>query len=198
MESYGVILRKLRELKKLPLKQAAKHIGRSAGWLSEVENSRGNARLTKVEFDRIVTAYGGDTYRKHFGLWVAKSKSPTVSAECISMNGAILKFLRKKANITLAQAGERVGLSGRTISAMELGKRGIRPELRDELTRVYGYSPSSFKNFTTDDKRSKNVPALYKIDLLIHKLDPAKIARIYAFAVQLTTENIKPVKEANL
>jgi transcriptional regulator with XRE-family HTH domain len=190
MESYGVILRKLRELKKLPIKEAAKHIGRSAGWLSEVENGRGYARLRPAEFERIVATYDGEAYRKHFGLWIAKSKGPTsLSSESVSMNGAILKYLRKKAKMTLAQAGEKVGLSGRTISAMELGKRTIKPELKDQLTRIYGYSPSSFKNFTTEDKRSRNIPARYKLDLLIHQLDPAHIEQIFAFALQSATEN---------
>ncbi|MER2513213.1 MAG: helix-turn-helix transcriptional regulator [Nitrosomonas ureae] len=190
MDHYGVILRKLRELKRLPIKQAAKHIGRSAGWLSEVENGRGYARLRPAEFERIVEAYGGEMYRKHFGLWIAKSKSPTpLDSENVCLNGAILKYLRKKAKMTLAQAGQSVGLSGRTISAMELGKRTIRPELKDQLTRLYGYSPSSFKNFTTEDKRAKNIPALYKLNLLIHQLDPANIERVFAFALQNTTSN---------
>lgn len=190
MENYGVILRKLRELKRLPIKKAAKHIGRSAGWLSEVENGRGNARLSPAEFERIVAAYEGEAYRKQFGLWIAKSKSPgPLSSESISTTGAILKYLRKKAKLTLAQAGQEVGLSGRTISAMELGKRTIRPELKDQLTRLYGYSPSSFKNFTTEDKRAKNIPVQYKLDMLIHRLDPVLVEQIYAFALQSATAN---------
>lgn len=190
MENYGVILRKLRELKRLPIKQAAKHIGRSAGWLSEVENGRGNARLSPSQFERIVEAYGGEAYRKQFGLWIAKSKSPgPLPSESVGTTGAILKYLRKKAKMTLAQAGQKVGLSGRTISAMELGKRAIRSEMKDRLTRLYGYSPSSFKNFTTEDKRAKNIPARYKLDILIHQLDPAHIEQIYAFALQSATAN---------
>lgn len=185
MENYGVILRKLRELKQLPIKQAAKHIGRSAGWLSEVESGRGYSQLSPTEFERIVAAYEGEAYRKQFGLWIAKSKSPgPLAEESISTTGAILKFLRKKAKMTLAEAGQEVGLSSRTISAMELGKRTIRPNLKDQLTRLYGYSPASFKNFTTEDKRAKNIPARYKLDMLIHRLDPAQIEQIYAFALQ--------------
>jgi transcriptional regulator with XRE-family HTH domain len=41
MEHNGVVLRQLRLIKKLPIKQAAKLIGRSAGWLSEIENCKG-------------------------------------------------------------------------------------------------------------------------------------------------------------
>ncbi|HMN66901.1 MAG TPA: helix-turn-helix transcriptional regulator [Bdellovibrionales bacterium] len=190
MENYGVILRKLRELKRLPIKQAAKHIGRSAGWLSEVENGRGYAKLRPAEFERIVAAYDGEAYRKQFGLWIAKSKGPSpLSSENINTTGAILKYLRKKTKMTLAQVGQEVGLSGRTISAMELGKRNIRPELKDQLTRLYGYSPASFKNFTTEDKRAKNIPARYKLDMLIHRLDPVHIEQIYAFALQSANTN---------
>jgi len=72
---------------------------------------------------------------------------------------------------------------------MELGKRTLRPELKDQLTRLYGYSPASFKNFTTEDKRAKNIPTLYKLDMLIHQLDPESVERIFAFALQNTTSN---------
>ena len=189
MENYGVILRKLRELKKLPIKQAAKHIGRSAGWLSEVENGRGNARLSPREFERIVEAYEGEAYRKQFGLWIAKAKKPSsLPPEGVSMTGAILKYLRKKAKLTLNQAGQKVGLSGRTISAMELGRRKIKPELKDQLTRIYGYSPSSFKNFTTEDKRSKNIPAQFKLDILLKQMDEARLENMLAFVIQSTGE----------
>jgi transcriptional regulator with XRE-family HTH domain len=50
MNHYGVILRKLRELKRLPLKQAAKRIERSAGWLSEIENGKGAARIPTFRY----------------------------------------------------------------------------------------------------------------------------------------------------
>lgn len=43
MNHYGVILRKLREINRLPIKEAAKKIERSAGWLSEIENGKGAA-----------------------------------------------------------------------------------------------------------------------------------------------------------
>jgi transcriptional regulator with XRE-family HTH domain len=188
MENYGVILRKLRELKALPIKQAAKFVGRSAGWLSEVENGRGNAKLRPAEFKRIVAAYGGETYRKQFGLWIAKSKSPgPLSAENTDLNGAILKYLRKRAKLTLAQAGKSVGLSSRTISAIELGKRTIRPEIKDQLTRLYGYSPSSFKNFATEDKRAKNIPVRYKLEILLGQMDEQGLKQVFAAATSNRT-----------
>lgn len=193
MENYGVILRKLRELKKLPIKRAANHIGRSAGWLSEVENGRGNARLSSHEFERIVEAYDGEAYRKQFGLWIAKSKKAGLSSsEDINLNGAILKYLRQKAKMTIAQAAQKVGLSDRTISAMELGKRTIKPELKDRLTRLYGYSPSSFKNFTTEDKRSKKIPAHYKLNILLKQMDETKIENLLAFALQSAGNQSNP------
>ena len=66
MTNYGVVLRKLRELKQLQMKQAAKLIHRSAGWLSEIENDKGHARIGLEEFERIVAAYGGQAHRDKF------------------------------------------------------------------------------------------------------------------------------------
>ena len=76
MEHYGAVLKNLRVLQKLPIKAAAKKIGRSARWLSEVENEKGQARIHPQEFERIVAAYGGESYRKQFGIWVAHAYKP--------------------------------------------------------------------------------------------------------------------------
>ena len=52
MNHYGVILRQLRLLNKLQIKQAAARIERSARWLSEIENGKGSARIFPQEFER--------------------------------------------------------------------------------------------------------------------------------------------------
>ncbi len=96
MESYGVILRKLREINQLKMKEAAVRIGRSTGWLSEVENGKGAARLLPSEFERIVAAYGGGAYKKQFGIWIAKAKAPPTLPKDAVLSGAILKHLRKR------------------------------------------------------------------------------------------------------
>jgi transcriptional regulator with XRE-family HTH domain len=184
MDHYGVILRKLRELNQLTIKQAASSIERSAGWLSEVEGGRGLSKLMPSEFERIVAIYGGDRYRKQFGIWIAKAKAPYVPPKEVVFNGAILKHLRKKSNLTLDEAAEKIGLSGRYLSAMETGRRRLSSQVRDQLMPIYGYSPSSFKNFATEDKRAKNIPARYKLESLLKLLDESGVERVFAFALE--------------
>lgn len=185
MDHYGVILRKLRELNQLTIKQAASRIERSAGWLSEVEGGRGLSKLIPSEFERIVAVYGGDRYRKQFGIWIAKAKAPyTPPPKEVAFNGAILKHLRKKAKLTLDEAAEKIGLSGRYLSAMETGRRRLSSQVRDRLMPVYGYSPSSFKNFATEDKRAKNIPVRYKLESLLKQLDDSRVERVFAFALE--------------
>lgn len=186
MDNYGVILRQLRLLNKLPVKVAAQRIGKSAGWLSEIENGKGAARIHPKEFERIVAAYGGEKYRKQFGIWVAKSHKPSDPAPDICLSGAILKFLRKKAKMPLGAAARQVGLSACYLSCIETGSKPLPATLRDRLMRVYGYSPSSFKNFASEDKRAKNVPVRYRIAVLLKQMDDNGIEKVLSFALSMT------------
>lgn len=186
MDNYGVILRKLRLLNKLPVKESARLIGKSVGWLSEIENGKGAARIHPKEFERIVAVYGGEQYRKQFGIWVAKSHKPSDSASEICLSGAILKFLRKKAKMRLGAAARQVGLSACYLSCIETGSKPVSATLRDRLMRVYGYSPSSFKNFASEDKRSKNVPVRYRIAVLLKQMDEVAIEKVLSFALSVT------------
>jgi hypothetical protein len=52
--------------------------------------------------------------------------------------------------------------------------------------KLYGYSPSSFKNFTTEDKRAKNIPVRYKLDILLKQMGDGNIEKLFGFAIQLT------------
>ncbi len=54
MKNPGVVLRKLRERNNLKIKEAAKLIGRSVGWLSGVENEAQACRLKESEYQRIL------------------------------------------------------------------------------------------------------------------------------------------------
>lgn len=185
MDHYGVILRKLREINHLTMKQAGARIGRSAGWLSEVENGKGASRLLPSEFERIVAAYGGEAYKKQFGLWIAKSKAPPEPPKDVILSGAILKHLRKKAKLTILQAAQAIGVSSSYLSAIETGRRRVLLEKRDRLMAVYGYSPSSFKNFATEDKRAKNIPTRYKLNLLLSQMNEERIERLFVAAKDL-------------
>jgi transcriptional regulator with XRE-family HTH domain len=180
---------KLRELNQLHLKAAAKHIGRSAGWLSEIENNRGNARISQAEFDRIVKVYGGESQKKQFGAWVARAeKTNATGASKICLDGSVLKFLRNKAELTLAEVAKATNLSKTYLSYLENGKKPVSKGLRDRLLGVYGYSPSSFKNFTTKDKRSASIPTRYKLQILLGHLEEEQIQKVLIFANQLTKQ----------
>ena len=56
MENHGLIIRHLRLLAGLSVQLTAEKIGRSKGWISEIENNTGNCKLTESEFNRIVGA----------------------------------------------------------------------------------------------------------------------------------------------
>ncbi len=184
MNSYGVILRKLRELKQYQIKQAAQLIERSVGWLSEIENGRGSARIGLEEFERIVAVYDGQAYRKQFPAWTTHAQRYAPPKQPLGFEGAILRHLREKAGLSLDIAADKVGLSGTHLCNLEKGRRSVSPKLRDELMQAYGYSPSSFRNFATQDKRGKNIPIRYKLDILLNQLDDPRIEKVFAFALE--------------
>jgi len=185
MDYYGVILRKLRELNHLTVKQAARQIGRSAGWISQIENCKGAARLKESEFERIVAAYNGEPYRKQFGGWITRTKlDEKQDPREIVFDGSILKYLREKADFTLEKAAKKVGISKGHLSALESGRKRLSLELRNKLLQVYGYSPASFKNFTTEDKRAKNIPVRYKLDILLGKLSDNEIEKVFSYTLE--------------
>lgn len=184
MNHYGVILKKLRELKRLPIKEAAKHIGRSAGWLSEIENGKGEARIHSQEFDRIVGLYGGEPYRKQFTIWIAQAHKPAPGLREIQFTGPVLRYLREKAKLSLKKAAEQAKLSVCYLSYLETGVKPMSNDLRDKLMKIYGYSPASFKNFTTEDKRSKNIPTKYKLEVVLRCLTEVEIEKVFAFALE--------------
>jgi transcriptional regulator with XRE-family HTH domain len=185
MNHYGVILRQLRLRNQLQMKEAARRVGKSTGWLSQAENGKGKARLQPQEFERIVTAYGGEAYRKQFGQWIALSHRLRSPAKDICLGGAVLKFLRKKAKFSLEAAAKDSGLSKSYLSRIETGSKSLPQPLWDKLMKLYGYSPSSFKNFTTEDKRAKNVPARYRLTALLNQMDDSRIEKILGFSLSI-------------
>jgi len=185
MNNYGVILKKLRLVNGLTIKVAAKKIGKSTGWICEAENAKGATRIFPDEFERVVIAYGGDTYRKQFGGWIAKaSQQDRIGLSDPSFGGSVLKYLRTKKGMSLKAAAIQVGISYSYLSYLETGKKHLSPAQRDRLMKVYGYSPSSFKNFASEDKRAKNVPIRFKLDALLKQLSSEKIETIFKFALE--------------
>jgi transcriptional regulator with XRE-family HTH domain len=184
MTNYGVVLRKLRELNQLPIKQAAKVVGRSAGWLSEIENDRGEARIGLEEFERIVAAYGGQKYRDKFKIWIANAHKPERASAPLSFDGAILKYLREKAKLSIEAAASSNRISSGYLSKLENGCKPISATLRNRLLQAYGYSPGSYRNFTTEDKRAKNIPVRYKLNILLTQMNDDLIEQVFSFAKQ--------------
>ena len=185
MNNYGVILKRLRLLNRLTIKEAAKKIGKSTGWICEIENAKGAVRIWPDEFERLVTAYEGEAYRKQFGAWVAKANLQDRNGRFPpSFGGSVLKYLRTKKEMSLAEAASIAGLTASYLSYLETGTKRLSPALRDRLMKVYGYSPSSFKNFACEDKRAKNVPVRFKLEALLKQLDNEHIEEIFKFAME--------------
>lgn len=184
MTNYGVVLRKLREINQLPIKKAAKVIGRSPGWLSEIENDRGLARIGLDEFERIVAVYGGQKHREKFKMWIANSHKPVRQQVTMSFDGAILKYLREKAELSIEAVSLSNKISEGYLSKLENGLKPISLNMRNRLLQTYGYSPSSYKNFTTEDKRAKNIPTKFKLNILMTHMSEEMIEQLFAFAQQ--------------
>jgi len=88
-KNYGLIIWHLRKQAGFSVQKLAEKIGRSAGWLSEVENSSGACRLTEAEFERIVALLDGGKHREMFRTWVANHHN----AERVdrTFDGAVIK-----------------------------------------------------------------------------------------------------------
>ena len=123
MENYGLIIRHLRRLAGLSVQLTAKKIGRSNGWISEVENNTGNCKLTESEFNRIVELLDGTRYKSMFKTWVATYKNRDETAK--TYDGAVLRFIRLKKGFDLATASKLVGLSLSYLSKIETGAKPV-------------------------------------------------------------------------
>jgi transcriptional regulator with XRE-family HTH domain len=184
MENHGLIIRQLRKRAGLTIHAAAKKLDRSVGWLSEVENGRGAARLTEREFERIVDALDGAKHRALFRIWVANHKNRARAAK--TFDGAVLKFIRVKKELGLIEAAQETGLSVGYLSKIETGAKPVTVEMRNRILAAYGYSPSSWKNLATDPVRSKAVPLRYKLEILLSGLSERQIETVFDFVQSVT------------
>ena len=100
-------------------------LDRSIGWISEVENAVGTAKLTASEFDRIVDLLGGGNQRHMFKTWIASIKNQERSSKLF--DGAVLKFIRQKKGLSLESASRKLELSKGYLSKMENGVVEIPP-----------------------------------------------------------------------
>ncbi len=180
MDNYGLIIRHLRKLSKLNVRQAADKIQRSIGWLSEIENSRGTARLTEREFNRIVELLDGNHHKPMFKTWISTQKRSEQSER--AFDGAVLKYIRMKKELNLKEASRLSGLSMPQLSKFETGHKLVSLETRNRVMLAYGYSPSSFKNLSTDRIRSRAVPFSFKLEILLKNLPENQIEKVFCFA----------------
>ncbi len=169
MENYGIIIRHLRGLAALSVRECALKIGRSTGWLSEIENQSGTARLSESEFNRIVDALEGRQRRTEFKTWVANQRNEARTIR--TFEGAVLKFVRKRKGLTLRQASSRIGMSPSRLSKLETGLRPVTLGIRKKIMLAYSCSPSSFKNFLGSSHRIKVVPVIFKIKIALAQFD---------------------------
>ncbi len=189
MENYGLIIRRLRQLENLTLQATAKKIGKSAGWLSEVENQTGMSRLTEREFNRIVDILNGTKHRAMFRTWVATHKRHENIDQMF--DGAVFKFIRTKKKLALKDASKLVGLSPGQLCKIETGVKPVSYELRNKIMKSYGYNPSSFKNLNSDPVRSKVIPSTYKLEILLQCLQESQVEAILQFALNIHQSNPK-------
>lgn len=184
MENYGIILRRLRKMKNLTIRQAAALIGRSGGWLSEIENSCGLSRIADEEFDDLVTKLDGDQHRSSFGGWVRVEKQVEASSDKVSFDGPILKHLRTKAGFTLERAAAGLGISEGYLSKLENGSKVIHLEMRNKILELYDYRSSSFKNFQKDEGLTA-VPVRLRINATLRWLREDRLLQVLEFITKL-------------
>lgn len=184
MKNRGVVLRKLRQVNKLNLKQAARAIGCSVGWLSEIENESEKCRIDDGEYQRILAIYKGDEHKKLIHACLSQTKAAKIE-KTISYDGSILKYLRLKSKKTISAVAVESGYSTSLISQIEQGSRKASLELRDRLVKLYNYSPESFKNFYSRDKRALGVPARYYLKTILSHLPEEAVLKVFDFAVEL-------------
>ena len=108
-------------------------------------------------------------YKRLFGAWMRLANAnKALQRQSQSMDGAIYKFLReKKAKLSIREAAQKIGFSPGYLSRIENGFVIPNPQMKNKIIKIYGYSPSSWKNFATDDKRGKAIPTEYRLQILM-------------------------------
>lgn len=181
LENHGPLLRELRKRAGISLQILAERVGRSSGWMSEIENGVGTCRLSGREFDRIVDVLGFTKDRHLFKTLMAGLKNQERSSKVF--DGAVLKFIRIKKGLSLRDVARKLGLSAGYLCKLEKGFAPISLERRNQLMVAYGYSPSSFKNLSTDPVRSKAVPSAFKFEILLQNISSEAAERIFQAAL---------------
>ena len=196
MTNPGVVLRKLRKKNNLKIKEAAKLIGRSVGWLSGVENEAQACRLKESEYQRILQLYNAQDHQKLIHACLSQSRKHDEDAKPIVYDGSILKYLRIKAGKSITAVASEMDCAPSLLSQIENGKRSVGIEMRKRLLRIYGYSPESFKNFYSREKRALNIPARFHLEILLPHLTEQMTLAVFDYASELFGQSkIKTMKQ---
>ena len=196
MKEQGVVLKRLRKLQGLTLRQAGVKIGKSVGWLSEIENDRGRATISDQEFDRIIEAYEGQKYKSSFGGWVRMEKDKLSPVET-NLDGAIYKHMRTKARLSIRAAAKILNISTGKLCKIEAGNCELTKGFKDILLAAYGYSPVSFKNFRLSGSQSQAVGMKLRLNVLIRMMDNQQIERMFHFGLSLINESSRKVENVD-
>ncbi len=181
--NYGVILKQLRKHLGLTLAELSQRIGRSKGWLSEIENGTGRCLIPDKEFQRIVDGLDAQKLKPMFRTWAANHKK--FEKVDRSLEGAVLKYVRKKKGLKLAEVAKQVGLTSGQLSKVENGRQSPTVELRKKVLEACGYTTSSFRNLYADPVRSKVVPFRYKVEILLQKLPEERFEDVFVFVSEI-------------
>ncbi len=183
MNNYSVIIKKIRTDKKLTLRQAAKIINRSSGWLSEVENCKQRSVFTQQEFKRIASCYEAENELRKYQLWASTQKHKQEKRSWYE--GAIFKYLRLRRGLSLIEASSLINISKSQLSNIEASRRQVDLELRNKILKAYDYKPSSFHNYSNRESRAKSIPTEMRLKLLLRQLGSEGLEKVFNYAREL-------------
>ena len=168
MNHRSVILKKIRQDKKLTLRQAAPVINRSSGWLSEVENNKKRAFIDEKEFKRIISCYQAEADLKRYQLWAATQRKQQNKRNWFE--GAIFKHLRKKRGLSLAEASSRLGISKSHLANIEASRKIVTAECKEKIFVAYNYKRSSYYNFTNIESHRNSIDVELRLKSLLSNM----------------------------
>lgn len=185
MKNQAAVLKKLRELNGLSIKEAAKLFNCSVGWLCGVENESLKCKITEEELQRLLSLYAYEKHSDNIRQWLSMRTIETARLEVSAFDGAVLRHLRKKSGRTLVETARILDCSVGDVAKLELGYRKIHKSKRDILMVALGYSSNTFNNYTSKERLGETVPAEYRLKIILRKLDEKKMNSVLEFAKAL-------------
>ena len=96
-----------------------------------------------------------------------------VKSEMDKIFGSLLKQYRKKMGLTQAELSEKLGISDKYVSRVEIGNGGISKETLTKYMNILSISPNEmYKDFISNPKVKKEIEVSEKLsELSIEKLE---------------------------